>query len=204
MWIVPLGLELMGAAGNGVADRVCPAEPKRVMPETVEVIVGVIGRPHGTRGEVAIELRTDEPDRRFAPGQQLRAEGSAWIFTVVSSRAHAGWRLVKFRELPDRTTAETVRGIRLLADVAPNERPVEAGEFYDRQLVGLTVRTADGTEAGRVVSVLHLPQQDLLEVETPQGHRLVPFVEPLVPRVELDQGWLQVADLAGLLDENDE
>ena len=174
------------------------------MPETIEVIVGVIGRAHGTRGEVAIELRTDEPDRRFASGQQLRAEGSTRIFTVVSYRDHAGLRLVKFQELSDRTTADTVRGVRLVAEVVANERPVDAGEFYDRQLIGLMVRTAAGADAGRVVSVLHLPQQDLLEVDTPQGRRLVPFVEPLVPRVELDQGWLQVADVAGLLNETEE
>ena len=174
------------------------------MPETIEVIVGVIGRAHGTRGEVAIELRTDEPDRRFAFGQQLRAEGSTRTFTVVSYRDHARLQLVKFQELPDRTTAEAARGVRLVADIVANEHPLDTGEFYDWQLIGLVVRTAAGADAGRVVSVLHLPQQDLLEVDTPQGHRLVPFVEPLVPRIELDQGWLQVADVAGLLNETEE
>ena len=53
---------------------------------TVEVVVGVIGRPHGVRGEVAVEPRTDEPDRRFAPGQRLRAEGSSRTLTVASMR----------------------------------------------------------------------------------------------------------------------
>jgi 16S rRNA processing protein RimM len=172
--------------------------------ESVEVVVGIIGRAHGVRGDVAIELRTDEPDRRFAPGQRLRAEGSKRVFTVVSSRHHADGRLVRFQELPDRTTAENVRGTRLVADVPPDESPVEAGEYYDRQLIGLAVRTGEGAEAGRVVSVLHLPQQDLLEIETPDGRRLVPFVESLVPHIDLEHGWLQVADLAGLLNDIEE
>ena len=174
------------------------------MSETIEVVVGVIGHAHGVQGEVAVELRTDEPDRRFASGQQLRAEDSDRVFTVVSSRNHAGQRLVRFQELPDRTAAETARGILLVADVPPNERPAGVGEFYDRQLIGLTVRTGEGAEAGQVVSVLHLPQQDLLEVDTSQGLRLVPFVESLVPHVDLEQGWLQVADVAGLLNETAE
>ena len=154
--------------------------------------------------EVVVELRTDEPDRRFASGQRLRAEGSSRVFTVVSFRGHAGRHLVTFEELPDRSTADTVRGIRLVADVAPNQRPPGPGEFYDRQLIGLVVRTAVAAEAGRVVSVQHLPQQDLLEIDTPMGRRLVPFVEPLVPHVDLEHGWLQVADVAGLLDEIEE
>ena len=69
------------------------------MADTVEVVVGVIGRAHGVRGEVAVELRTDEPDRRFAPGQQLRAEDTSRFFTVLSSRNHAGGLLVRFDEV---------------------------------------------------------------------------------------------------------
>jgi 16S rRNA processing protein RimM len=174
------------------------------MSETVEVVVGIIGRAHGVRGEVVIELRTDEPERRFASGQQLRAEGSDRVFTVVSSRHHSGGRLVRFAELPNRTSAEAVRGVRLVVDVAARERPAEPGEFYDRHLIGLSIRTAEGVEAGRVVSVLHLPHQDLLEIDTAEGLRLVPFVESLVPHVDLEQGWLQLADVGGLLKEIDE
>ena len=58
--------------------------------EVIEVVVGVIGRAHGIRGEVVVAPRTDEPERRFAPGQQLRVEGSANTFTVVSRRDHSG------------------------------------------------------------------------------------------------------------------
>ena len=171
---------------------------------TVEVVVGVVGRPHGIRGEVAVEPRTDEPDRRFAAGQELRSEGSPRTLTVASMRWHSGRMLVRFVDLDDRTAAEAFRGIRLVADVDPGERPEEPEEFYDRQLVGLAVQTLDGVRIGEVVTVLHPPGQDLLEIRTADGLRLVPFVAELVPEVDLEQGLLTVADRDGLLTESAE
>jgi 16S rRNA processing protein RimM len=172
--------------------------------KAVEVVVGVVGRPHGVRGEVAVEPRTDEPDRRFAAGQLLRSEDSPRTFTVASMRWHSGRMLVRFAGLDDRTAAETVRGIRLVTDVDPDERPGEPEEFYDRQLLGLAVHTADGVRVGEVVDVLHLPAQDVLEIRTAAGLRLVPFVADLVPEVHLEQGVLTVVDREGLLTEDDE
>ena len=151
-----------------------------------------------------MELRTDEPERRFAPGQVLREEGGTRLFTVRSGRDHSGRLLVRFAELVDRASAEAARGTLLVTAVEPDERPVEPGEFYDRQLIGLQATTPDGAEVGRVLSVLHLPAQDLLEIETAAGPRLVPFVGVLVPDVDLEAGRLTVADVAGLLDDRDD
>jgi len=168
---------------------------------STQTIVGVIGRPHGVRGEVAVELRTDEPERRFAPGQVLRDEGGTRPFTVQSVRDHSGRLLVRFAEVINRETAEAVRGTLLIAAVEPEERPLEPEEFYDRQLIGLQVRRADGVVVGTVNSVLHLPSQEVLEVETANGPRLVPFVTALVPHIDLEACCLTVADVAGLLDD---
>jgi 16S rRNA processing protein RimM len=174
------------------------------MAETIEVVVGVIGRAHGIRGDVTIDVRTDEPERRFAVGEVLRAEGSPRRFTVAAARDHSGRLLVHFDELPDRTLAEAARGTVLVADVDPGELPDSEDEYYDRQLVGLAVRAADGSVVGTVTAVLHLPIQDTLEVETPDGVRLVPFVAAVVPGVDLEAGELQLADVPGLLTDQDE
>ncbi|MCW2809574.1 MAG: rimM [Friedmanniella sp.] len=175
------------------------------MTKMVEVMVGIIGRAHGIRGEVAVEPRTDEPERRFAPGQTLRVEDSSATFTVRSSRDHSGRLLVVFEELADRTAAEKVRGTRLVVDVDADERPEEPEEFYDRQLVGLRALTEEGVLIGTITTVLHLPLQDMLEIGTPTGAKLVPFVEALVPVVDLAAGTVTVHDLEGLLtDEDDE
>jgi 16S rRNA processing protein RimM len=170
----------------------------------VAVIVGVIERAHGVHGEVAVELRTDEPERRFAPGQVLGEEGGSRLFTVNSVRDHSGRLLVKFAEVVDRATAEAVRGTLLISTVERHERPADPEEFYDWQLIGLRAATPDGVEVGMVGSVLHLPAQDLLEIETAIGTRLVPFVTALVPIVDLEAGRLTVVDLAGLLDDRED
>ncbi len=168
-------------------------------PASIEVVVGVVGRAHGLAGEAVVEVRTDEPERRFAPGLELRAEGTDRRFTVASRRDHSGRLLVRFAGVDDRTAAEALRGVRLVTDVAPDERPAEPEEFYDRQLVGLTVLDATGSRVGRVSGVAHLPAQDLLAVETPGGERLVPFVVALVPVVDLAAGVLHLAEVPGLL-----
>lgn len=174
-------------------------------PDLTEVIVGTVGRAHGLRGEVAIVVRTDEPERRFAPGTRLRAEAADRSFTVASSRWHSGRLLVAFVEAEDRTAAEQLRGTVLVIDVPVDERPRDAEEFYDRQLVGMEVRTSAGEVAGQVLSLIHLEAQDLLVIETPGGERLVPFVKALVPDVDLAGRFLVVADLPGLLvDDADE
>ncbi|GAB3622299.1 ribosome maturation factor RimM [Mariniluteicoccus endophyticus] len=170
---------------------------------TTEVIVGKVGRAHGIRGEVALELRTDEPERRFATGAVLRVEGARTTWTVESHRWHQDRLLVRFAELADRTAVEAVRGSVLVVDVPVDEAPTDAEEYYDRQLVGLDVLDASGERVGRVRGVLHLAQ-DLLEVSTDGGVRLVPFVEALVPEVDLAAGHLRLADVKGLLEDLDD
>jgi 16S rRNA processing protein RimM len=173
--------------------------------DTVDVVVGRIGKPHGIRGEVTVEVRTDEPDRRFIVGTSLRAErpsGSAapWSeLTVLATRWHQTTLLVRFEELPDRTTAEAARGLLLHADVPVDESPEDPEEFYDHQLVGLAAEDVDGRALGEVTSVLH-GAQDLLQIRTPDGRdALVPFVAALVPEVDLPGGRVVVADRPGLV-----
>lgn len=171
---------------------------------TVEVVVGVIGRAHGIRGDVTIDVRTDEPERRFAPGQVLRDEKSSRAFTVLSARQHSGRLLVTFDGFADRSAVEAVRGVRLVVAVDADESPAEPDEFYDRQLVGLTVHAADDRVVGTVSAVIHLPIQDLLELNTDEGLRLVPFVTALVPEVDLTAGLVRLADVPGLLSDEDD
>jgi 16S rRNA processing protein RimM len=172
-----------------------------------EVVVGQIGRAHGIKGEVSVHLRTDEPDRRFAVGAVLSTEaprsasqGRPGSLTVAATRWHQSRLLVRFAEVTDRTRAEAVRGLSLLADVDADEVPADPEEFYDHQLVGLGVVTTDGRDVGEIAAVLHGAGQDLLTVRTPAGTEvLVPFVSQLVPEVDVAAGRVVVADRPGLL-----
>lgn len=166
--------------------------------------MGVIGRPHGVRGNVSVQPRTDEVERRFAIGSRLRSEDGRRVLTVSECRFQQGRLWVGFGEIADRTQAEAARGLVLVTDVSADEQPSEDGEFYDRQLVGLTAELADGTKIGTVRAVLHLPTQDTLEISTDAGPRLVPFVTELVPVVDLGAGTLTVSAVPGLLDDPEE
>jgi 16S rRNA processing protein RimM len=174
--------------------------------ETIDVVVGRIGKAHGLRGEVTIDVRTDEPDRRFAAGAVLRAEpprGSASTLrtlTVVSTRWHSSRLLARFAELEDRTAAESARGIMLHAEVPADETPEDPDEFYDHQLAGLAAHDVDGTPLGTVAGLFHGGAQDLLRIATPEGREaLVPFVKALVPEVDLAGGRIVIADRPGLV-----
>ena len=168
----------------------------------VEVLVGRVGRAHGLSGDVVVDVRTDEPERRFAAGTQFTT--SSGRLTVQATHWHGRRLLVRFAEISDRTTAEAVRGVELALEVPADERPADPEEFYDHQLVGLAARTLDGSPVGKVTEVLHLPGQDVLAVRTPGGEvGLVPFVRELVPTIELEARRLTVTDQAGLLPAED-
>jgi 16S rRNA processing protein RimM len=170
----------------------------------VQVVVGRIGRPHGLRGEVSVEVRTDDPDRRFAPGHTLQTDPAvAGPLTVASGRVHSGRLLLSFDGVADRTSAEGLRGVLLLAEIDPQEQPDDPEEYFDHQLVGLLVSTVAGEPLGEVAEMLHLPGQDLLAVRRPDGREvLVPFVGQIVPTVDLDGGRVVVDPPPGLLDED--
>ncbi|MBB1493910.1 ribosome maturation factor RimM [Propioniciclava sp. MC1595] len=171
------------------------------MGETVDVLVGTIGRAHGLRGEVSVHVRTDEPERRFTPGASLRVGDRPR--TVASARWHSGTLLLGLEGVTDRTAAEALRGRELWADVPAGEAPADEGEYWDRQLVGLEVLDAAGAVAGTIGEVLHLPAHDVLVVRTSGGDRLVPFVSEVVPVVDLEAGHVRVADIGGLLSDED-
>jgi 16S rRNA processing protein RimM len=164
----------------------------------VLVVVGRIGRAHGIRGELSVEIRTDEPERRFAPGTSMTCGDRA--LTVESSREHSGRLLVAFREVPDRTAAEELHGRLLEVEVDPSERPDDPDEHYDHQLVGLHVRDADDSVVGMVTRVMHGEAQDTLVIDAGAHEVLVPFVKPLVPTIDVDAGFVRLSDVPGLLD----
>ncbi|MFD1827391.1 MULTISPECIES: ribosome maturation factor RimM [Mumia] len=169
----------------------------------MEIVVGRIGRAHGIRGEVSIDLTTDEPERRFAPGSSVVVRpkaDAARTMRIRAIRPHQGRLLVTFDELLDRTAAEKLRGAQVVVDVDVTERPEDPEEFYDHQLVDLRVQSG-GADRGVVRDVLHLPAQDMLAVERSDGVEvLVPFVAALVTSVDLAAGVIHVAPVEGLLD----
>jgi 16S rRNA processing protein RimM len=172
------------------------------------LVVGRIMRPHGIRGEVLVDVRTDDPDERFAVGSVLVTEAADPIepkppptLTVEAVRPHQGRLIVTFDGVYDRNLAEDFRGVRLCVDsddVPPSDDP---DEYHDHQLVGLTAVDVGGTSLGEVVAVDHAPASELLVVKLNDGRRaLVPFVSAIVPEVDLAGGRVVLTPPEGLFD----
>ncbi|MGL3806196.1 ribosome maturation factor RimM [Paeniglutamicibacter sp. R2-26] len=163
--------------------------------------VARIGKPHGIRGEVTVQVLTDAPEDRFVPGavfevehpglKQLTVEGARWNKDIL---------LLAFEEVPDRNVAETVRGAKLFIEAADVEDEGEG--WYEHELVDLEARVGEEV-IGKVTALRTNTAQDLLVVESPAGDEFyIPFVEDIVPEVNLEGGYILLTPPAGLFDIN--
>jgi 16S rRNA processing protein RimM len=157
------------------------------------IVLARIGKPHGLRGEVTVQLHTDEPELRFADGAVLATEaapgsGVPKQLTIRSTRVHNGIWLLAFVEVPDRTGAEGLRGTRLVLDESELPESEDDDEaWYEDDLVGLEVRDPSGAVLGTVTGLEVGDAQDRLLIDLTDGVTAqVPFVEELVPEVAED------------------
>ena len=167
----------------------------------MRVVVARVGRALGVKGDVLIDSRTDEPERRFAVGNRLLvADSERWL--VIESARHHGSRLcLHFAGIDDRAAAESLTGLLLEVERLPGERPADPDEYYDDDLIGVAVVAQGGEPIGVVAEVLHLPAQDVLAVVTAEGREvLIPFVSEIVPDVDLEAGRIVVHPPDGLLE----
>ncbi|WP_062377198.1 ribosome maturation factor RimM [Demequina pelophila] len=164
----------------------------------MRVTVARIGRAHGLRGEVSVELRTDIPEDRLIPGEAYETEpAEAGPLTIARVRVQSGRWYVQFEEIGDRTAAENARGIELVLDADESD---EEDAWFVQELVGLEAVRPDGTVLGTVVDLMSMPAQDLLVVKQPGGSRaMIPFVEEFVPEVDLEGGRVVLTPPYGLL-----
>jgi 16S rRNA processing protein RimM len=172
----------------------------------VQLVVARIGRAHGIKGEVTVEVRTDEPELRLAPGAVLATEpASTGPLTIETGRVHSGRLILRFEGVSDRTGAEALRNTLLIAEIDPEELPEEEDEYYDHQLMDLDVVTKDGEEVGRITEISHLPSQDLFIVERPDGSEvMIPFVESIVVEIDLEEQRAVIDPPPGLIDDRAE
>lgn len=191
----------------GSRTRPEPATPQgepapAVLQDAGLIVVGRIGRPQGIKGEVTVEVRTDDPDDRFAPGRVLQTDNSP--LTVEGSRMQGKYLVVAFAGVHDRNQAELLRDTMLSIPLAELPPIAAEDEYYDTQLIGLEARHEDGRRIGEVTDVLHLPGGDVLVVRRDHGtEALIPFVKAIVPTVDLANGTLSIDPPEGLLELSD-
>lgn len=168
----------------------------------MQLTVARVSKAHGLKGEVALDLRTDDPESRLAVGERLTTvPPDAGPLTVTHAREHQGRWLVTFAEITGRTAAEELRGTELVVEADVSD---EEDAWYPHELAGLRVELADGTVVGTVVSLEYLPAHESLlidEILSDGGaaRTLVPFVLAIVPVVDVAGGRVVLTPPGGLL-----
>lgn len=188
-----------------MADAPTRAQAPRPAQGPGSLRVGRLTKPHGLKGGIKLELFTDNPTLRFVPGAEFHLqvpEESPWFGKTIALRElrwFNGAPVGFFDELGDRNAAEgIVRAILWIDEEAVNDGE-EENAWYHHQLVGLDVQR-DGISVGTVTEVQHFPAQDLLSVKTKAGTVLVPFVNEIVPSVDIDAGIVTVTPPQGLFE----
>jgi 16S rRNA processing protein RimM len=168
----------------------------------MQLQVARIGKPHGIRGEVTVQVLTDAPEDRFVPGTEFVVEpASAGPLTVSSARWNKDILLLGFAEIGSRNEAETLRGAKLFIETEELDEDDDDG-WYEHELVGLEARVGSQV-VGKVAALNTMPVQDLLVVTTPAGEEiLIPFVEQIVPEVNIEEGFVLLTPPDGLFELN--
>lgn len=149
----------------------------------MRLLVGRIGRAHGIAGEATIEVRSDEPQLRFAVGACVQTDTRGDL-TITSYRLHNGTLLLGFAGVTDRNGVEALRDTLLYADVDITEQSAP-NEYHVMQLIGCQAFLESGELFGELTDVFNLPGQDVLSIATANGEVLIPFVQQLVPHVDV-------------------
>ncbi len=172
-------------------------------PEPRFLAVGEVVGAHGVHGELKVELLTDDP-HRFARLERVFVglEGQEPVsWPVEGYRLHKGRALLKLGHCHDRNTAQTLRGYLILVPLE-EAIPLERGEYYEHQILGLDVWTVAGEHLGEIVEIIYTGANDVYVVRGTDPDRrqvLIPAIEDVVLKVDLEAGRLVVELLEGLL-----
>ena len=162
------------------------------------LIVARIVAPFGVRGELKAEVLTDFPDRLAKRTTVYLGDEKSEprAYTLRGLRFHKGQALLSLDGCPDRTAAESLRG--LLVQIPAAEAPAAPpGRYYYHQIVGLQVWDAGGQRHGAITAVLATASNDVYVVEGERGELLLPALPGFVLSIDLAAGRL-IADLSRL------
>lgn len=175
-------------------------------PEPRYVSVGRVLRPHGVRGELRVGVITDYPEQLGQHAYFYLAypdsPDAVRRYLVERLRFHQKVLLLKLGGCDDRTAAEELRG--MLVQIPIEEAvPLEEGEYYHFQLIGVQVETESGEGLGQVVEVIETGANDVYVVRGPRGQVLLPAVDDVILDLDLESKWMVVHLLPGLLAETE-
>jgi 16S rRNA processing protein RimM len=163
----------------------------------LQLVVGRIGRAHGVLGEATIEVRTDQPEQRFAVGSKLLLQTGQELI-VKTNRWHNQILLLSFEGITDRNQIELFKDELLSAQVDTTE--LAQGEYHYQQLIGAQVYLQSGQLIGPVSQVVALPGQDLLAIDYLGKEVLIPMVKAIIIDIDVTSKRIVINPPEGLLD----
>ena len=168
--------------------------------EPVYLAVGKLRRPHGIRGEMVMEVLNDFPER-FRPGAVVYVGPRRLPLTIRSVRPFQDMLLIAFEGYNDRDQVSIFRN-HLVTVPAHEAPPLEEGEYYYHELLGLRVFTEEGQLLGTLVEILETGANEVYIVEPEGGgpEILLPAIEEVILAVDLEARTMTVHLLDGLLD----
>jgi 16S rRNA processing protein RimM len=165
------------------------------------VLVGYVRRAHGIKGAVVVRPLTDDPDGRWFSGAELASDGNPpTTYTIIEVGPHKDGLLVRFEGVFDRSAAEALRGTSFTIP-SDDRRELDNEEFWPDDLIGCAVVDEAGEPLGTVESVEFGSAQDRLAVRTSDGVVEVPFVDAIVPAIDLDRRRIVMTPPGGLFPE---
>jgi 16S rRNA processing protein RimM len=147
---------------------------------TGRLVVGLVRGVHGLKGAVRVEVLSDNPDR-FAVGSTLHREGDDRPLTILSAQRDGPGLLVRFKEVTDRPTADTLREKYLESETA--ELPADT--YYWHDIEGCAVVTDDGVALGTVAEVFRVGEAEVYVVRGERGETLIPAVTDVVKKIDI-------------------
>jgi len=170
------------------------------------LIVGQVIRPHGIRGELRVRLLTNYPERfkqleQVVLGSDPEAPPEAsTVYAVERTRLHQVWGILKLVGIDTPEEAERLRKQYVLVPLQ-DAVPLEDGEYYHYQLIGLAMYTDTGENLGEVREILETGANDVYVVQSPRyGELLIPAIESVVQTIDLEARRITIIPLPGLLD----
>ena len=171
------------------------------------ILIGVVARTHGNRGEVIVNAETDFPEERFREGAQLmtrRKDGSPATLEVATMRMHQGRPVILFAGVGSMNDAELLAGQELrIAEAGGEAELLGEGEYYHRDLIGCAVVTEGGESIGEVTAVEGDRSATRLVVRSPRNEVLIPLADAICT-VDLTRKRITVRPPEGLLELNGE
>jgi 16S rRNA processing protein RimM len=165
------------------------------------VAVGRVGPAHGVRGEVYVEPWTDDVESRFVEGASFLTEPAArGPLTIASMRMSNRKLMITFEGIEERNAAAAIHHVQLLMPAKARPLLADPDDFYDTDLIGLAVTTVTGQSLGPVIDVVHAAAADYLLLKIEGRDHLVPFVNAIVPSVDLGAGTVTIDPPEGLFD----